>query len=168
MERLPEVEDLVGASFDACGPVPLRFPVERGLHGVLDRQGPAGDEEEVRKLLGYGDLAQRLYEGGELPGVDVRIGGIGGGGAHERLTETRLFHHRVVVPYRKRGEVRVTVQVLLAGQRIHHHRAVGLLEVDDDVEAVDENVALEDREHLVVAYSDLGHIVLSSAVVRSE
>ncbi len=48
---------------------------------------------------------------------------------------------RVVVPDGQRGEVAVAVQDLAAVDGVHDPRAVGVLEVDDDVEPVGQDVA---------------------------
>ena len=146
MERLAKVEDLVGSPLDPARAVELRLPVERGFHGVLDRRGSPRNEEQMRKLVRNGEFPERPDEGGKLAAVNVAVRRIRQRRPHEGRTKILVQHAGVVVPDRQRRDVRVAVQVLLGRDRIDHDGAVRGLEINDDVEAVDQDVGLQNRE----------------------
>jgi hypothetical protein len=148
VEPLLKMEDLVGPAVHAPRPVQLRLPVEGGLHGVLDGWGASRHEKEVRKLAGDSELPEGTNEAGVLAAVHVAVRRVGEGRRHERRSKPVVLHPRVVVADRQRGEVGVAIQVLLAGQGVHHDRPVGFLEIDHDVEAIDEDVRLKGGKDL--------------------
>ncbi len=154
VEPLFEMKDLVGTTGHAPRPVQLRLPVERGLHGVLDRRGASGHEEEVREVIRDGQLPKRLNEAGVLAAVDVTVRRIGESRRHQRRAKALVLHTRVVVTDRQGREVGVAVQVLLAGQSIHHNCPVGLLQIDHDVKPINEDVRLKGGENLAGRDSD--------------
>jgi hypothetical protein len=140
------MEDLVAAAIVSIRPIALRLPVEGSLHGVFHREGAAGNEEEMGKGIGDGDLPERLDERRELPRVHVAVGGIAERRSHQRSEKRLVLHLRMVVADWQRREVPIAVEVLLALQGIHYDGTVRLLEIDDDVKAVDQDIALQRRK----------------------
>ena len=96
VKGLLEVEHLVATLLAiAAHEVLAHLPVEGRLEGVLDAQGAAGHQEEMRKVLGHGVRPERLHELRHLDGVHIRVGGIVEGRPEELLRELRRLHPRV-------------------------------------------------------------------------
>ena len=114
----------------------LDLPVHGDLEGVLHREGPVVDEENVVEPLGYGHIPEGLDELGHLVGVDVGTGHLVDGRPEDDLLEFRVVQFGVVHSEGGRGEEGVKVQPILAVDLVDHVGAFRLLHVDDDIEAV--------------------------------
>ncbi|MGC4113794.1 MAG: hypothetical protein QM765_03865 [Myxococcales bacterium] len=111
---------------------------------------PPATKNRYFELLGHRVLGELLHERGVLGAVDVRVGRVGDGRAGQRLHELAVVGEaRVVVADGQRGEVAVEVEDVLAADGVVDVRALRLLQVDDDVEAVHEDVLLQRRNHLL-------------------
>src|SRR5690606_7105698 len=124
------------------------LPVERDLERVLDGERAAVDEEQVRQGRVAQHAGERLDEAGHLDRVDVGVRRLVHGCGGELLAERRVVgDRRVVHAERGRGEEREQVQPLAAVPRVDERGAVRPGEVENEVEAVDQEVLAEGGEH---------------------
>ena len=135
------------------------LPVERALERVLHGQGPALDEEQVRQCRVAKHPGKDIDEIGVMRGVDVGVRGLVRGRLGEQRHELGIAGDIWRVDaQRRRGEERVQVQVALAGFSIDDPGTGAEVQVQNDMEAVRQNVTRQTAPDVVVA----GHGSLSA------
>ena len=118
------------------------FQSKATLQRVLDRQGAAVDEEQVRQVGIAEHPGERVDEARHRHGVDVGVGrlvdrGLGQFGAERRVVGQRGMVHA----QRRRGEEREHVEVALAVAGIDEARARRPLQVEYQIEPVGQDAA---------------------------
>ena len=121
------------------------LPVDRRLHGVLDAQRAALDEEHVFVVRRrHSDARKCLHEFGEVRGVNIGVRRLVDRDGGELVAELRVVEPRMVVADRAGGEVREEIEDVASALRVEHPRAFRLFQVHDELVAVREHVAAED------------------------
>ena len=143
VEGALEMDDLGPALAASGGEVLPDLPVHGGLEGVLDGQGAAFDEEVTVQRRHADHARERLDEGGVLDGINVRIGHFDLGGGEQVGLDFRAVEVGMVEADGLRGVKAVEVNQFPAGGGVNEVRAVAAGEVEDELEAIHQDVLLE-------------------------
>ncbi len=149
VERLAQVDDLLALlAGDPLRAIAAHLPVEGGLERVLDPERPALDEEGVLQVRRLRQAAEDVDEPRVLDVVEVGERGLELRRPAQHRLEPRILELRVVVADGVRGEEGAEVEDLAPAARVVDPHAVAALEIDDEVEAVREDVACEHGVHV--------------------
>ena len=144
VERLAQVDDLLALlPGDPLGAVAAHLPVEGGLERVLDPERAAFDEEGVLHVRGLRQPPEDVDEPGVLDVVEVGERGLELRHPVQDLLEVRVLELRVIEADGVRGEEGAEVEDLTAAPGVVDPGAVASLEIDDEIEAVREDVPCE-------------------------
>src|SRR5207237_149112 len=119
------------------------LPIHRRLQGVLDAERAAVDEEITVERRKTRDAAERAHEIPEVDRVNVRVRRLRPRGFGQIALHARLVEVRMIEPERHRAVKTVEVEQLAAAHGVDEIWPAAFAQVDDDAEAVDENMLLQ-------------------------
>ncbi len=147
VEGVLEVQDVRAALAAAGRQVLAHLPVHRGLQGVFHRQRAAIDEKPPLHRRQRGHARERVDKFRVQRGVDIGVRHLGAGGEQQVALHLGVVEMRMIEADGHRAEEAVEVDEVAAGDRIMDAAAAALLEIDDDLEAIHEDVLFQVAHH---------------------
>src|SRR5690606_29750433 len=107
------------------------------------------DEEEMAEALGHRTTPERIDESSEGLGVRIRVRRLVARGLRKAALVLGLIERRVRESERKAREERAAVDEAIAGDLVVNPASPALLEIEDDGEAIPDQVAPDRRDDVV-------------------
>ena len=148
MKSVAEMKDLRAAFAFSGSHIFAHLPIHRRLQTILDRERAAFDEEVTRERRKRRDAGEGFDKFCVGLRVNIRVRDLHCRGPEQLVLHRRFVEMRMIITDRNRAKKSVEIDQAFAGDRVVNVRTAAAFEIENNLEAIHQDVLFERLERV--------------------